>query len=190
MTYGSRTTSHDAISRVAATGDAKQQQIQLPSTLVEQLLDRVSGLQVPHGWFLHFYVVSVAWSVFWAIQVILKTSIVQELCNYAGPGGAMSMNQVALTWFLMTAQGSRRLGESVTVGKATASKMWFVHWVLGIAFYTAMGISVWIEGAGRCCEANRAHHWLIGWFCLQIPFRGRLHHFKTSHLARRTWALY
>lgn len=32
--------------------------------------------------------------------------------------------------------------------KPSASKMWFVHWLLGIAFYVTVGIAVWIEGAG------------------------------------------
>ena len=34
-------------------------------------------------------------------------------------------------------------------GKPSTSKMWFVHWLLGIAFYLAVGVSVWIEGAGK-----------------------------------------
>ena len=33
--------------------------------------------------------------------------------------------------------------------KPSTSKMWFVHWLLGIAFYLAVGVSVWIEGAGE-----------------------------------------
>ena len=45
-------------------------------------------------------------------------------------------------------QGVRRLLESSTLAKPSASKMWVLHWLLGIVFYLAVGISVWIEGAG------------------------------------------
>ena len=34
--------------------------------------------------------------------------------------------------------------------------MWFVHWLLGIAFYLAVGVSVWIEGAGKPVTENQA----------------------------------
>ena len=58
------------------------------------------------------------------------------------------MDQIALVWSLMTIQGVRRVVESYSVNKHSASKMWFIHWHLGLAFYLAMGIAVWIEGAG------------------------------------------
>ncbi|CAL8576483.1 hypothetical protein XPA_002363 [Xanthoria parietina] len=57
------------------------------------------------------------------------------------------MNQLALMWTLMAVQGLRRLVESILLGKSSASKMWFVHWILGVLFYAAMSIAVWIEGA-------------------------------------------
>ena len=61
----------------------------------------------------------------------------------------MSIDQIVLTWSLMSIQGVRRLLESSLLAKSSESKMWFVHWLLGIAFYLAVGISVWIEGAGE-----------------------------------------
>ncbi len=61
----------------------------------------------------------------------------------------MSIDQIALTWSLMSIQGVRRLLESSMFAKPSTSKMWFVHWLLGIAFYLAVGVSVWIEGAGE-----------------------------------------
>lgn len=59
----------------------------------------------------------------------------------------MSIDQIALAWALMTVQGIRRLLESIVFCKASASKMWFAHWLLGVTFYLAFGIAVWIEGA-------------------------------------------
>ncbi len=58
----------------------------------------------------------------------------------------MSFNKLALCWALMTVQGTRRLCESVALAKPSQSKMWFVHWFLGVAFYIAMGMSIWVEG--------------------------------------------
>ena len=61
----------------------------------------------------------------------------------------MSIDQIALTWSLMSIQGVRRLLESTMFAKPSSSKMWFVHWLLGITFYLAVAVSVWIEGAGK-----------------------------------------
>ena len=59
----------------------------------------------------------------------------------------MTVDQVALAWSLMTIQGIRRLLESVFLIKASTSKMWFVHWLLGIGFYLSFSVTLWIEGA-------------------------------------------
>lgn len=62
----------------------------------------------------------------------------------------MSINQVVMVWSLMTVQGVRRLLECITLNTwSSSSKMWFVHWILGIWFYLAMGFAVWIEAAGK-----------------------------------------
>ena len=60
----------------------------------------------------------------------------------------MSKDQIILIWGLISIQGARRLLESRLFLKPSASQMWFVHWVLGIAFYLALGVTAWIEGAG------------------------------------------
>lgn len=71
-----------------------------------------------------------------------------SLCSGVRSEKSMSKEQVILTWLLMTVQGGRRLSESIYLGKLSSSKMWFVHWILGILFYCAMSVAVWIEGAG------------------------------------------
>ena len=65
------------------------------------------------------------------------------------PNKAMPIDRIILSWMLMSVQGVRRLAESIIFAKPTGSRMWFVHWVLGIAFYIAMGIATWVEEAGR-----------------------------------------
>ncbi|KAL8737367.1 MAG: hypothetical protein Q9181_001742 [Wetmoreana brouardii] len=153
LTYGSRATSHDVKPRIAADENTRQD-VRPPWEFVIQFLDYLAKLQVPHGWFLHFYVVSVACSVFWGFQIVFKTPLLVKLCDSAGWGGTMSLDQIALTWSLMAAQGVRRLMESTTLGKASASKMWIVHWMLGIAFYAAMSIAVWIDGADTILHSH------------------------------------
>lgn len=105
---------------------------------------------MPHAWFLHFYVASVACSIFWGSKLVRKTDLVVNICENVQPGGNMSINQVVMVWSLMTVQGVRRLLECITLNtRSSSSKMWFVHWILGIWFYFAMGFAVWIEAAGK-----------------------------------------
>ena len=119
--------------------------------LVEQILDGLATLQVPHGYFQHFYIASVLSSVFWGVQLFAKESLLQVICQSgeaAASGKSMTMDQIILTWSLLSVQGLRRLIESSLLAKNSASKIWFAHWMLGIAFYLAFGVAIWIEGAG------------------------------------------
>jgi len=104
---------------------------------------------VPHGYFTQFYVVSVVSSVFWLVQILMNgrvfTTIV-SLKSSADDAPSMSSAKLALTWSLMTAQGIRRLYESITLAKPSQAQMWVGHWLVGIAFYLAMSVAVWVEG--------------------------------------------
>ncbi|KAL9008074.1 MAG: hypothetical protein Q9173_006767 [Seirophora scorigena] len=115
-----------------------------------QCLYFLEKLRVPHGWFLHFYLVSVASSIFWGSKIARKTHLVVKICENVQPGGKMSVNQVVMVWSLMTVQGVRRLLECISLNTwSSSSSMWFVHWILGIWFYVSMGFAVWIEAAGK-----------------------------------------
>ena len=119
--------------------------------LILSVLDTVSNVQVPHGYFKHLYILSVLSSVFWAVQILNKGNILRSVAGMMDSNGSaksMSMNQIFLLWSFLLLQGIRRLFESVFVMKPSASKMWIVHYVLGLGFYMIMGITVWIEGAG------------------------------------------
>ena len=146
MAYGSRATPArtDDKSTAGSVGQS--------SGSVQHILDLLATLQVPHSYFQHFYTVSVFSSLFWAVQFLSKgraLKLISQNAPHADPSRSMSIVQIALTWSLMSIQGLRRLLESTMFGKPSASKMWFVHWLLGIAFYLAVGVSVWIEGAGK-----------------------------------------
>lgn len=110
--------------------------------------------QVPHSWFMHFYITSVAWSIFWGWQFVSKGSVMRALAvrqhHAAGnePSSEVELTATLVAWLLMGSQGARRLFECLFVLKPGSSGMWFVHWVLGLAYYTTLGISVWIQGSG------------------------------------------
>lgn len=120
--------------------------------LISRLLDEVGNVQAPHGYFGHFYVLSVLSSVFWGFQIISQGSTMKSVASMADKGShstSMSMDRIILLWSFLLLQGMRRLMESIFVFKTSASKMWFVHYLLGMGFYLVAGIAVWIEGGGR-----------------------------------------
>lgn len=126
---------------------------------MESLLDHLATYQVPHAYFTHFYIVSVLSSMFWGVQLLAQGAAVRALASYSlakSPEKSMSSEQVFLTWSLMAVQGIRRLYESVTLAKPSSAKMWFVHWFIGIGFYLAVGVAVWIEGVGTYCQEKCA----------------------------------
>ncbi len=111
------------------------------------LFKYVASVQVPHTWFTHYYVVSMASSIFWGYQIYTHGRAFEFLTSCSQPkSDTMTVNQVALAWFFMAIQGARRLYESLTLTKPSQSKMWIGLWIIGVAYYLFMGLSVWIEG--------------------------------------------
>lgn len=125
----------------------------LPWGRLNRILDAVATIQVPHAWFIHFYFVSVASSLFWIVQIFTQGPYLKAIAEMNGPQNrshVMTADQAITAWALMGTQGIRRLLESVTITKkASESKMFIAHWFLGIGFYLAMGVAVWIEGIGE-----------------------------------------
>ncbi|KAK5990053.1 Polyprenol reductase 1-like protein [Cladobotryum mycophilum] len=115
--------------------------------------------QVPHRWFMHFYIVSLSWSVFWAAQYVQKGSAMRFLAQKQVSSSGrevfydVDLGRTLISWVLMSFQGSRRLYECFFVTKPGSTPMWFVHWALGLVFYTTMGASVWIEGSDAILES-------------------------------------
>ncbi|KAM0436911.1 hypothetical protein ACHAPT_002624 [Fusarium lateritium] len=105
--------------------------------------------QVPHSWFLHFYIISLFFSAFWAWQYVQRGSLMRTIATLqdGARGPSMSLEQVFVAWLFMALQGSRRLYESLCVSKPGPSPMWFVHWALGLVYYTTMSVAVWVEGS-------------------------------------------
>ncbi|KAJ5651496.1 uncharacterized protein N7484_005219 [Penicillium longicatenatum] len=122
-----------------------------PKTLTSLgLLDYLATWQVPHSYFTQFYVVSALSSVFWAIQLVFRGRVFELIATRISEEHAqqsMSLTQVLICWILLAIQGARRLWESHTFAKPSSSQMWVVHWVLGLGFYLAAGVAIWIEGS-------------------------------------------
>ena len=122
--------------------------------------------QVPHSWFYHFYILSVASSLFWAWQFGTGGRAFKVLAEWEMAAvqheQSFDAGRVYVAWAMMASQGLRRLYESLVITRPGSSPMWFVHWALGLAYYAFMGISVWIESSGPSefiipSYANRAN---------------------------------
>ncbi|KAK1983721.1 3-oxo-5-alpha-steroid 4-dehydrogenase [Colletotrichum cereale] len=133
----------------ASTGDrAKESDGPKGSNVFIDMVRAVASVgQIPHTWFMHFYIVSVASSAFWAWQYLQGGSAIASIAARQAASGtpSMSFEQTLLVWALMALQGGRRLYECLFVMKPGSSKMWFVHWLLGLGFYLCMSLSVWID---------------------------------------------
>ena len=121
----------------------------------EKVLDYLASIKVPHGWFKHFYMVSVVSSMVWLQQLYTRGPVLQTvLWAISANRPSMSFNQLVLCWTLLAIQGSRRLYESIILAKPSQSEMWVGHYLLGLLYYMAMGVAIWIEGAPALMSTN------------------------------------
>lgn len=148
IAYGSRNVNSKGLVNGSHADKLRNPNVERGTTLGDAFFDVIASLQVPHGWFIHFYVLSVLCSLFWLFQFCVNGQILQTLISWDVTSGAqsMGMDQVMLVWLLMLIQGGRRLYESITLQKPSASQMWVAHWAIGLAFYIATSIGIWIEG--------------------------------------------
>jgi 3-oxo-5-alpha-steroid 4-dehydrogenase 3 / polyprenol reductase len=152
LTYGARRAVNEAENDAAAR-DLKSngKSISLPFSHdfgpLNTLFDFLATFEVPHSWFVSFYCISVASSILWGHQLLRRGPLYQKIA-YWTPHGAesMSLERIIVCWSLMTLQSTRRLWECLVLTKPSQSKMWVFHWLAGILFYVATGVSIWIEG--------------------------------------------
>ncbi|KAI1113219.1 hypothetical protein F5Y14DRAFT_228062 [Nemania sp. NC0429] len=125
-----------------------------PGCLIRCVSCLTSVGKIPHAWFIHFYILSLACTTFWAAQFITRGTVLQLIVENqcSKRTSSMTLSQVILVWFLMGLQGARRLYEYLAVLRPSSSSMWIIHWFLGNAFYLCTSISIWVEGSGsiRC----------------------------------------
>lgn len=163
--YGARRPAH------TQHGPNSQAPGQKAEEKADSLLTLTSYAQVPHSWFIHFYMVSVSWSIFWGWQYVSKGSIMRAMAEMQHRSAVedqtpeVALTATLVTWLLMSTQGARRLFECLFVAKPGSSPMSALHWALGVFYYTVVGISVWIRGSGssRASAAlSRLVYFLIG----------------------------
>ncbi|KAJ5834874.1 3-oxo-5-alpha-steroid 4-dehydrogenase [Penicillium robsamsonii] len=144
LTYGPRATS------ASTSTSSAPPSTQNPSES-KGFLDHLATWQVPHSYFTHFYVASVLSSVFWVAQLLSRGVVFQAIASRVSEDHqqhSMSLTQLVICCVLLAIQGSRRLWESFIFSKPSSSQMWFMHWLLGLGFYLAAGVAIWIEGSG------------------------------------------
>lgn len=102
---------------------------------------------MPHSWFTSFYITLVICCFFWGQQVLTHGHFFLAVADNTSHGQAsMTPSQIKVVFAGLTIQGVRRVNESFAIAKPSASRMWIGHWVLGIGFYLATSMAVWIEG--------------------------------------------
>ncbi|EEQ83728.1 3-oxo-5-alpha-steroid 4-dehydrogenase [Blastomyces dermatitidis ER-3] len=150
IAYGPRATSLGSIKPPQNSEQGYHTVSQRPSwSWSMKVLDYLASLQVPHSFFTQFYVVSVLSSILWGTQIYFKGPLFKAVSSTVRDDNAqtsMSRNQIVLCWTLLLIQGTRRLYESISTAKPSQSKMWFPHWIVGLAYYVAMGMAIWVEG--------------------------------------------
>jgi 3-oxo-5-alpha-steroid 4-dehydrogenase 3 / polyprenol reductase len=125
-------------SRGSKPSDPKPSQDQ---TAFTRLIEKLAQFQVPHSWFTHYYLVSVGSSAFWGYQIFTGGRAVKFVAARVGGRRGMTANQVVLAWALMSTQGSRRLYESLTLTKASKSRMWVGLWLMYVIKVLCFGNS-------------------------------------------------
>jgi 3-oxo-5-alpha-steroid 4-dehydrogenase 3 / polyprenol reductase len=144
FTYGARgdTTDNPAEKSFTAQDDST-------ALVIERFLDHLATYSVPHSWFLHFYAFSVSLSIFWAYQITTQGYFFVTMAQWTHPENSLMTSQkTIILWWCLFAQGCRRLVECVQ-GPKSASRMWIVHWFIGVAYYAATNIAIWIEGSSE-----------------------------------------
>lgn len=120
-----------------------------------RFLDYLASVKIPHSWFKHFYIVSIVSSMVWLQQLHTRGPVLQSVISTTSRDRpSMSFNQLVLCWTLLAIQGSRRLYESITFAKPSRSQMWVGHYLMGLLYYMAMGVAIWIEGGPALMSAD------------------------------------
>lgn len=121
-----------------------------PNTALVTLVAAVTSCgQVPHSWFTAFYTLSVGLSLFWAWQFLGSGVVLRDIAERQTGLPSASLGQTAAVWGMVLVQAGRRVYEHAVMIKPSRSTMWWVHWVLGLGFYSFLSVAVWVEGSGK-----------------------------------------
>jgi hypothetical protein len=76
-------------------------------------------------------------------------AFVSTLAESGDPESNTPLYRVSILWLLVFAQGCRRLYESFAYDKQSKSQMWVGHWIMGIGFYMALNVALWIDSTSE-----------------------------------------
>ena len=119
-------------------------------TAIDIILDTIAAIRVPHSWFTHFYLLSTALSAIWLGQIFsphdarLRIPIIARITSSHGEP-SMTLPQAYLVSILIAVQSLRRLAECISFQSSSKSTMWIGHYGLGLLFYVAINMSIWVE---------------------------------------------
>lgn len=150
MDYGPRQQTLRAEDSNAKTGDQiKNRKAEPEENRENSLTWLIHALEVPHSWFLHFYILSFGLSLFWGYQYMTRGFIMDLLVQSQAKEGqrGVDLGRTVVAWVLLTFQGARRLYESLAIQKKGKSAMSSIHWIVALVYYGCMSVSVWIEGS-------------------------------------------
>lgn len=148
MNYGARN-SHSPPTTGTADQHVKDNQEDALKKAVRKL---TSVGQVPHALFFTFYASYLLSGTFWAVQYFSGGWQLRDWASRQAKSesvSSMSGGQVVIVWCLMMFQATRRLWECYAIMKPSKSTIWFVHWLMGLAYYLGVSIAIWIEGSGN-----------------------------------------
>jgi 3-oxo-5-alpha-steroid 4-dehydrogenase 3 len=160
LAYGARTSS------TIASSESKEQPVARSQNPVDHALDYLATLQVPHSWFVSFYLTSVSCSLLCAVDYAFSGPIFTNIAAHiTASRPSMTFHQVFITWIVVLAQGSRRLYECHAFSRPSKSTMWVGHWILGMGFYVGLNLAIWIEGT----QALKNHKFTLLDLSIQAP---------------------
>ncbi|KAK0722384.1 hypothetical protein B0T26DRAFT_640833 [Lasiosphaeria miniovina] len=210
MDYGARK-AHNNKQQQQREGQHQQgqQQAGTPASQTSPSRDRLLSLvaavsswgQVPHSWFVAFYMASLGCSLFWLVQYLTQGRLLDHIAARqvaAESRPPAALGQVAVAWVIMFLQASRRVFEHATIIKPSKSTIWFVHWVLGLCFYLCISVSIWVDGSNNTAtlfkilfatpiflfawvNQYRCHKYLAGLKKYSLPDEGLFRHLICPH---------
>ncbi|KAF2403647.1 putative 3-oxo-5-alpha-steroid 4-dehydrogenase [Trichodelitschia bisporula] len=117
------------------------------TSAIDTFLDHLATYRVPHAWFTHFYLFSLVNSGFWLWQLYTEGAAIRFIAAYVAlpPASAMYKEQALLAELLILFTSLRRIYECMVLAKPSTSRMWCLHWILGMAFYAILPVAIWLE---------------------------------------------
>ncbi|KAK4227705.1 hypothetical protein QBC38DRAFT_363511 [Podospora fimiseda] len=137
------------------TARLQQQEQGKTNTLWNTILSIIntvtSRTQIPHSYFILFYIFSLISCLFWGFQYFSSGSLLSYITSLQpqqSDNSKINGIQVVVAWTIILLQSLRRIYEHLFVLKPSkSSSMWIIHFILGLAFYFFINISIFIEGA-------------------------------------------